>query len=83
MNREENKKKTSDDKVGPIYCSIFRSMRAWKKGSYSHFIMVCVTRTTVTESPSVFQALSRPCSKSHKTSTNLSDRAYFRQFSNW
>ena len=65
MNREEKKKKTSDDKVGPIYCSFLEAhctgmLRAWKKGGYSHFMMVCVTRTTVSESPSVFQALSRP-----------------------
>ena len=65
-NKEENKKNASDDKVGPIYVLFLEEycsgiLRAWKKGSYSRFIMVCVTRTTVSESPSVFQVLSRPC----------------------
>ena len=40
MSREENKKKTSDDKVGPMYCCFLEAycggmLRAWKKGSYS------------------------------------------------
>ena len=51
-NRKENKKKTSDDKVGPIYCSFLEEycggiLGVWEKSNYSHVIMVCVIRQSV------------------------------------